>query len=273
MPIITIYRGAFASGEPVAESVATAIGYRCVSREVLLEASQRSGIPQAKLNEIVEKEPHWWERWLENLQPYRVALQAAMCELAQGGNLVYHGHIGHELLPGIRHVLKVLLTAPLEFRIEQVRAQQGLDEEAARRYIDQVDSARTRRLMALFGSDWRDPSRYDLVLNMAQMRLESARQVIVDVARLDEYQPTAASEQDFQNLSLTVRVEATLMTSPKLRHSAFKVRAVQGQVQVSGILPQFVSETDVIPLIERVPGVTKVITDLIIPDEFHGDHV
>ncbi len=61
--------------------------------------------------------------------------------------------------------------------------------------------------------------------------------------------------------------------SPKLRNSAIKVRAEQGQVHVSGILPQFVSETDVIPLIEGVPGVTKVVTDLIIPNEYHGYHV
>ncbi len=159
MPIITIYRGAYASGEPLAQSVATALGYRCVSREVLLEASQRFAIPEAKLNEILEREPHWWDRWLENLRPYRIALQAAMYVMAEEGNLVYHGHMGHELLPGIRHVLKVLLTAPMEFRIKQVRAQQELDEAAARRYIDHVDKARTRRLMALFGTDWRDPSR------------------------------------------------------------------------------------------------------------------
>ena len=53
MPIITIYRGAHASGEPLAQSVAIALGYRCVSREVLLEASQRFAIPEAKLNEIL----------------------------------------------------------------------------------------------------------------------------------------------------------------------------------------------------------------------------
>ena len=153
MPIITIYRGAFTAGEEIAKSVAQALGYRCVSREVLIEASRSCGISEAKLNEVLEKDPHWWERWLQNMRPYRVALQAAMCEVAQGGNIVYHGHIGHELLPGIRHVLKVLLTAPLEFRIKQVQSQQGLNEAGARRYIDHVDEARTRRLMALFGTD------------------------------------------------------------------------------------------------------------------------
>jgi hypothetical protein len=94
MPIITIYQAASAEGLELAETVAQAVGYRCVGREVLVAASRRYGIPEAKLNEIVEKGPCWWERLLQDLRPYRVALQAALCELAQDGKLVYHGHLG-----------------------------------------------------------------------------------------------------------------------------------------------------------------------------------
>ena len=159
MPIITIYRSSFTAGEEIANRVARSLGYRCVSREALIEASRSYGISEAKLNDVLEKDAYWWERWLQNMRPYRIAIQAAMCDVAQGGNIVYHGHIGHELLPGIRHVLKVLLTAPLEFRIKQVQSQQGLDEAKARRYVDHVDEARTRRLVALFGTDWRDITR------------------------------------------------------------------------------------------------------------------
>src|SRR6266850_2167906 len=126
MPIITIYQGASGEGQELAETVAEALGYRCVGREVLVEASRRYRIPEAKLNEIVEKGPHWWERLLQDVRPYRIALQAALCELAQDGPLVYHGHLGHELLPGIKHVLKVLLTASNEHRIEQIRSRQNL---------------------------------------------------------------------------------------------------------------------------------------------------
>ena len=261
MPIITIYQGASSGGEELAKSVAQALGYRCVGREVLVEASRRYGVPEAKLNEILEKEPHWWKRWLENLRPYRIALQAAMCELAEGGNLVYHGHMGHELLPGIRHVLKVLLTAPMEFRIEQVRAQQGLDEAAARRYIEGVDKGRARRLTALFGADWRDPTRYNLVLNVAEMSLEAVRHLIVEAARLEEYHPTVDSMQDFLNLSLTIRVQATLMRSPRLRNLIINVLAEQGQVWVLGLIP--ISKHEITELLLEVPGVTNVVTEFV----------
>ena len=91
MSIITITHSAFGGGRPLAESVATILDHRCISREVLIEASQRYGIPEAKLSEVLETEPHWWERWMESLRLYRITLQAAMCEVAQGGKLVYHG--------------------------------------------------------------------------------------------------------------------------------------------------------------------------------------
>ena len=169
MPIITIYQGASGEGQELAETVAAALGYRCVDREVLVEAGRRYRIPEAKLNEIIEKGPHWWERILQDLRPYRIALQATLCELAHDGKLVYHGHLGHELLSGIGHVLKVLLTAPMEFRIEQVGARQSLTDVAARHYIEEIDKARSRRLMAMFGTDWRDPNRFDLILNMGTM--------------------------------------------------------------------------------------------------------
>jgi cytidylate kinase len=135
MPIITIYQGASGEGQELAETVARALDYRCVGREVLVEASRRYGIAEAKLNEIVEKGPHWWERLLQDLRPYRTALQATLCELAHDGKAVYHGHLGHELLFGIGHVLKVLLSAPIEFRVEQVRARQGLTDAAARNHM------------------------------------------------------------------------------------------------------------------------------------------
>jgi hypothetical protein len=53
MPIITIYQGASGEGHELAQTVADALGYRCVGREVLVEASRRYGIPEAKINDIV----------------------------------------------------------------------------------------------------------------------------------------------------------------------------------------------------------------------------
>jgi cytidylate kinase len=256
--IITITRGAFSGGPELAERIASQLGYRSVSREVLMQASERYGIPEAKFTEILDTAPRWWERWQEGLRLYRIVLQAAMCEVAQGGNLVYHGHAGQDLFPGIRHVLKVYLTAPMSYRVEQVRAREGMSEAAAVHYIEQVDKARTRRLQALFGGDWRDPSRYDLVLNLGQLSLESAAHLIVEATRRPEYQPTAESERAFHDLTIGARVQAALIVSPKTRNLTINVAVEGGRVRLSGILANLDLEREIVRIAEAVPGVSKV---------------
>jgi osmotically-inducible protein OsmY len=208
---------------------------------------------------------------LQDLRPYRIALQTALCELAHDGKVVYHGHLGHELLSGIGHVLKVLLTAPIEFRIEQVRARQDLTDLAARHYIEEVDKARSRRLMAMFGADWRDPNRYDLILNMGKMRREGAKRVIIEAAKLEEYQPTPASNQAFNDLALGSRVYATLIASPDVRGSALEVRAEGSHIYVKGRVEEGL-EDEVVKLVKNIPGVSKVTTDVysVPPEAFLG---
>ena len=101
-----------------------------------------------------------------------------MSEAALAENLVYYGHVGHGLLPGIRHV---------------VRARRGLAARVARHYSTQVEKARTRRLMALFGTDWYDPGQYTVILNMAQISSLGAEKVIANSAKLADYQVTLES--------------------------------------------------------------------------------
>lgn len=263
MPIITIFGGTFGDDEELARNVATKLGCQFVSREIFVAASQRCDVPEAKLSDIVEKEPRWWERWHENLRPYRIALQAAMSEAALAENLVYLGHVGHGLLPGIRHVLRALLTAPMEYRIEQVRTRQGLDPKPARRYIDHVEKARTRRLMALFGSDWCDPGQYALILNMAQMSSAAAENIIAHAAKLMDYQATAESRQALGDLALTAKVQAHLLTHLKLRDLNVSVQAKQGEVTLAGLLPEPVSEYEVRRIVEEIPGVKNVMSDFV----------
>jgi len=262
MQILTIYQGASGSGEELADRVAEALGYGCVDREVLVQASLQYGIPETKLNDIVEREPSWWATFTHNLDPYRIALQAAFCEIARDNGIVYHGHLGHELIPKFQHVLKVLLTAPMEMRVEQVRARHKLNELGARRYVEEVDKARTRRLQGMFGTDWRDASRYDLVVNLGHMSLTTAKNLIVGAARAPDFQMTAASKQAFENFALASRVRATLALAEDLSQVRVDVDANDGEILVSGTVPEWVTAGQVVNRIEAIPGIKQVRADL-----------
>ena len=275
MSIITISHEAFGDGRAIAERVAGILGYRCISREVLVEASKRYGIAEAKFFEILEEKPHhWWTQLLESRGVYRIVLQATICELAQEGDLVYHGRAGQEFFPGIRHVLNVFIDTPREFRIQQVKTRKGLSEEAANEYLEELDRIRARRMKELFNIDWRDPARYDLVLNTARMSVETAARFIAEVSQKEEYRPTAESLEAINDLTVNARVQAVLSTSRDIRISNLEVQTKGGEVFVSGITEAKALEQLIIDTIRKIPGVRGVKTSFVVtpPDQYlYGD--
>jgi cytidylate kinase len=261
MSIITISRGLYSSGQALAERVAEMLGYRSMSRELLLEAATRYEIPEAKLTELMETPPEVTPIKPELLRLYRVVMQAAMCEVVQGGEIVYHGHGGQEFLPGIQHVLKVRLLAPLAYRVARVREQRQMDQASAYLYIARVDDIRARRVQEFFGVDWQDPRRYDVLLNLGRISLEEAAQQVADRARGPQFQPTSASEQALQDLTVKARVEAALAVKEETRSVILNILASQGTVYAWGGLPGFGLEREVMRVIEGVEGVRDVVPD------------
>lgn len=117
--------------------------------------------------------------------------------------------------------------------------------------------------MALFGTDWHDPGQYALILNMAQISSIGAEKVIANTAKLTDYQATAESRQALEDLALTNRVEAHLLTFPRLRDLPIGVRAMRGEVSLSAIVPHSLSEIEITGVVRAVPGVKKVSADIV----------
>jgi hypothetical protein len=237
------------------------LGYRSMSRELLLEAAKRYEIPEAKLTELMETPPEVTPIKPELLRLYRVVMQAAMCEVVQAGQIVYHGHGGQEFLPGIQHVLKVRLLAPLAYRVARVREQRQIDQASAYLYIARVDDIRARRVHEFFGVDWQDPRRYDVLLNLARISLEEAAQQVAEWAKRPQFQPTPASEQALQDLAVKARVEAALAVKEETRSVILNILASQGTVYAWGGLPGFGLEREVMRVIESVEGVRDIVPD------------
>jgi hypothetical protein len=185
-----------------------------------------------------------------------------MCEVAQGGDLVYHGRAGQALFPGIPGVLKVLTIADDETRAERARAQRGGDKESASRYLKELDRVRSRRLRSLFNIDWHDPLLYDLVINTTRLDTNTAALLVAEAARRIDVQSTPESAKAFADLTTTARVQAALITSPRTRNVILNVQSDGGRLKISGILADSELEKEIIAIAKRVPGVTEVITDI-----------
>ena len=258
MSIITISRGSLSGGQSLAERVAGRLGYRCVSSEDLIEGAAKYGVPEPRLARLLDGTPSFWERVTRAHRLYLIVLQAAMYELARGGKLAYHGQAGQQLLKGISHVMRVRLIAPLEYRIQAATAREGLSREAAAHYIQRVDEERLRRLRYLFDIDWREPTLYDVVLNLEYMSLDGAADAVVYMAGRPEYQPTPASETLLRDLALSSGIKASLA----VRGIEVNVRAEGGIVWVTGHVDSVELKKEVIQIAHGVPGAKEVIANV-----------
>jgi cytidylate kinase len=264
MSIITISRGTASGGQALAERVAAKLGWPCLSNEVIIEAAKRYNVPEPELVKAFEKAPTFWEKLTASRRVYLTFVQAAMCEYAEHGNLVYHGHAGHELLPGISHVLKVRLVAPLEYRIRAVMERDPrLDRKGAMRYIDQVDEQRTSRMRYLFDVDWRDPYQYDLVLSLNKLTVDTACDLVIQAVQREQFQPTEASRRALHNLALSSRIRAALDAHPQLSPYDIDVDVEDGVVTLSGALPTDDAIRQVVNIAEQASSVKRVSNKLV----------
>ncbi|HTX53324.1 MAG TPA: cytidylate kinase family protein [Candidatus Baltobacteraceae bacterium] len=257
MAIITISRGTYSGGSALAQQVAERLGYPCVSREVILEAAWASGMSAEEITAALEKRPSFWHRVMGQRTAYLTFVRAALCEHARDGRLVYHGHVGHLLLPGITHVLRVRATADQEFRI-QAALPQHTTREAALAHIARVDRERREWSQFLFGVNWDDPLLYDLVLNLSRISLDTACEAVLRLAARPEFQPTPASAKALRDLVLQSRVAAALAADDRTRDAALTVTANDGRVTVTGTAHWPEGVEAVAPVARQVEGVTDL---------------
>ncbi|MFC1906918.1 AAA family ATPase, partial [Chloroflexota bacterium] len=116
MSIITISRGSYSRGKEIAEKVAEKLGYECIGRDSLIEASKQFNIPEIKLIRAIHGAPSILERFGYGKEKYIAYIQAALLRHVKKDNIVYHGLAGHFLLEGISHVLKVRISSDIEDR-------------------------------------------------------------------------------------------------------------------------------------------------------------
>ncbi len=234
MAIITVSRGSMSGGVQFASCLARRLTFPCVSREVLTQAAERIGVSEDLLVGKIKKSAGVWERLTTDRRLYLVAVQSALADACSAGDLVYHGHAGHMLLKGVPTVIKVRLIAPMAMRIRAVMEQQNLGSRAAQEYIRNVDEERVRWTKLIYGVNWRDPSNYDLVINLAEISIDSACAMVEALARLPSYQSTKTVRKRLKDFALACRVKVALAMSKSSRAIKFDVTADDGHVEILG---------------------------------------
>ena len=257
MAIITISRGSYSRGIDVAEKVAQKLGYRCIAREVILDASQEFNIPEIKLVKAIHDAPSILEKFSYGKEKFIAYFQAALLQCLVRDNVVYHGLAGHFYVKGVSHVLKVRIIADMKDRVQTVMEREKISHESALALIKKDDLERSKWSEHLYGMNTSDPSLYDLVIRVRKMTVDDAADVICHAAGLETFKTTFESQKAIEDLVLASEVKTTLLDlKPDIQ-----VFVRDGAVTL-GASAQIMKEPDLVREMERItsciPGVKEV---------------
>jgi cytidylate kinase len=211
MAVITISRGSYSRGKEVAEKVASELNYECISRDILLEASEHFHIDEIKLIRAIHDAPSVLERFTHGTEKYISYIKAALLNHAKKDNIVYHGLAGHFFLQDIPHVIKVRVIADMEDRVKEEMKRENISEEKARYILTSDDDERRKWGLKLYGQDPWDCNLYDLLVHIKTNTVDDAVALILHASRFECFQTTKESQKMIDDLALAAEIKTKLV--------------------------------------------------------------
>ena len=262
MPVITISRGSYSRGKEVAEKVAAELGYECISRDILIEASEEFNIPEIRLVRALHDAPSALERYTHGRERFVSYIRKALLQHIQKDNVVYHGLAGHYFLLDLPNVLKIRIISDIEERVKEEVRRENISAEKARYILKKDDDERRKWGLRLYGIDTWDSRLYDMVINIKNLSVKDAADLICSTVQKPNFKTTPESQKIINDALLAAKVHAALVKlSPKSI-----VTADDGVVRIGdqdGVLDIKADASNEIKRVaESVEGVKEVLISL-----------
>jgi cytidylate kinase len=211
MSVITISRGSYSRGKEVAEKAAQKLGYGCISRDILLEASEEFNIPEIKLIRALHDAPSVFARFSHGKERYVSYLRKALLQHVQKDNVVYHGLAGHYFLLNIPHVFKIRIIADIEERVKEEVRRENISKEKALYILKKDDNERRKWGLQIYGIDTWDSNLYDMVLHIKTLTVEDAAEIICRTVQKSTFKTTSESQKILNDMLLSAKIHAALV--------------------------------------------------------------
>lgn len=268
MPIITINRGSYSRGKAVAEKLAQKLGYECISRDILLDASEEFNIPEMKLVRALHDAPSVLERFKHGKERYISYIYSALLQYARKDNIVYHGLAGQFFLRNIPHALKVRIIANIQDRVKEEMRRENISADKALSILMKDDEERHNWGLQVYGTDTHDSKLYDMILRIDRLSVCDAVNIISETAQKPAFQATPESLKLVKDLALAAKVKATLAEiAPKVQ-----VVADNGTVFIGRINGDSVNADKIFKIksvAEQIEGASEVIINLGVQQSDH----
>ena len=190
MGVVTISRGCYSRGKEIAEKLAEKLEYDCISREILLKASDQFNVKEAKLIRALHDAPSFFDRFKHGKEKYTAFIHEVFLGYIQKDNVIYHGLAGHYFAREIPNILKVRINSTIDERLKEEVKRENISEEAARYLLIKDDEERRKWGISLYGIDTHNCELYDVVLKIDNLMVDDAVEILFNVANRPCFQTT-----------------------------------------------------------------------------------
>lgn len=182
--VITIARDFGAEGHEIGKMLATELGIPLYDKELLVRSSRRAGESMDRIAAYDEQLAAETMAFLPDRMDARNVsdklfenMAQVIIDLGSTESCIIEGRLSDYLLRHNPNQIAVLVTAPLEARIEIVRSKRGLDKRQGAKLVKELQRAREQFYKRYSAGKWRMDMGKDLVVNRAKL----GRQGCVDV--------------------------------------------------------------------------------------------
>jgi len=183
-PVITLSRESGCGGTKIAQKLAKELGFDLMGGRIIQMVAESVEMSEKVICSLDEKEVTKRDDWLNSLfetrhlwpDQYLHHLTKVIGTIGRHGNAVILGRGANYILPQ-ESTFRVRIIAPFEQRIKNATR---TTEDEARRYLIKVDADREAFIRKYFNADVKDPSYYDLVINMRVISIDGAVKAVIE---------------------------------------------------------------------------------------------
>jgi cytidylate kinase len=186
-PYLAISRETGADGGELARRVAHRIGWKVFDRELLDYMAEHYHMSRLSLEFVDETAASWFHemfgKWLEthlvSQAEYVSRLGRIVLLAAQHERTIFVGRGVQFILPRDAGLM-VRIVAPLKQRVACIVERRQCTQREAEKFVEESDRGRAQFVERYFHRDLADPHLYGLVINLAQVPMDDAVELIAD---------------------------------------------------------------------------------------------
>lgn len=191
--IINIGRQLGSGGHDIGRMLALDFQAKYYDRELLNLAAKESGLSEKIFEQNDEKKgffrgllnlgsPHVSSGRVYNSGVSQESLfqfqSEAIKKAANEGSCVFVGRCADYVLRNLPNTVSVFVTASMDYRVQQIMNKRHLDEDAARKFIEQGESERATYYNYYTGKKWGAAESYDLCIDSSVLGLVETEKMI-----------------------------------------------------------------------------------------------